>query len=654
MTPKAEAVPSSLGLGSRSLAGLFLCCAVLLVSPWRIVDTDALANLATGRYLVEHREIPSSDPFTFSDPDRAWSNPEWLGQILWYGAYQIAGEGGVVALKLTLLVLGWFLVWRWAIGFGAPPLWIASVLVIGFSFCHVRFVARSEVHLYWLLAAYGLILNRSRHRRPLQLYWLLPLAVVWANLHSSFIIGWLFLGSALLGYRWQQDSEAQPGFLRALLIVLLLHPLMALVNPQGLQVYEQLFSHIAGGNLYRGLVIEWRSSLATAPIAFFLHGVTILGLGSFVPRTNRRRIFELCLFALGLLFAYASQRFVPLAVVLCLPVAASNWARAFGAMASTSRLRALSVTLGTAAFVVNAFTVTGVREHPRRPLLEDEGTPLGAASFVGRSAPERSRLFNPYNAGPWLLWRASTRVKLYIDPRNNLGAKALQHYVKDVLPKPGVFFGEATRLGIGLTMVDISDGRMARLHKAMQKHEDWQLGYFDGTYAIYGRRGAKNRQWLTDHHIPGFQAHLGLEYLLALQPTTRDRILARLNVEAPLFGGVVMAYLLLAKDAPPPLLPKRFDRPATDRAETLLLKAMPALPPSAALFSYLATAARRLGHKGLAKSAHLQGLQFFPRAAHTLARRSIWEGIDLREKIPPGHPLRTIIGVPRATGANAQ
>jgi hypothetical protein len=642
MVPVVAESPHDIRMGSRLLAGLFLGCAVLLISPWRLVDTDALANLATGRHIVEQQHVPSSDPFTFSDPDRPWSNPEWLGQVLWFGAHSLAGEAGVVALKLFLLVAGWLLIWRWAIGLGAPPIWIASLLVICFSFAYLRFVARAEVHLYWLVGAYGLILQSS-WRFPRRIFWLLPLALLWANLHSSFVIGWLILGCAVVGYRFQEESGERKRFLRGLLVVMALHPFVALINPHGSLVYEQLYSHLAGASIYREMVIEWRSSLASSNLSFFLYGLTLLGVASFLAKENRRRVYEGCLFLVGLSCAYVSQRFVPLALMLCLPVLAANMARTLNLKLNVSKLRAMSIVLGTVAFAVNAWMVMGIREKGRRPLLETAGTPLTIATFIGRSAPAESRLFNPYNAGPWLLWKATPRVKLYIDPRNNLGARALAHYVDDVLPKPGIFFGEATRLGIGLAMIDTADGRMATLHAALRKHEGWKLGYFDGTYAIYAAPLRRNRQWIADNVLLGLRAQLDLEYLLKWPQQRRREVTSQLKDTAPELAKVMAAYQLLANDAPPPLLPQRIDRKGTEMAEALLLEAMPTLPPSAALFDYLATAARRLGHDGLAKNIHSQSLRLFPHAAHTLARRSVWEGGQFAERIPPNHILRSIL-----------
>jgi hypothetical protein len=228
---------------------------------------------------------------------------------------------------------------------------------------------------------------------------------------------------------------------------------------------------------------------------------------------------------------------------------------------------------------------------------------------LARAAPEGSRLFNPYNAGPWLLWEAP-RVRLFIDPRNNLGARALERFSTEVRLQPARFDEEVRRLEINLAMLDLSNVLTWRLNLHLDRSHAWRPVYLDGRYAVYARKEERNRELLGKHTFSLVRARLGFEHLL--RPGEHDesgdereaRLLAgdlrQLKRQGPALVTVLEAYRLLTagQGRPPPALSiasKEASR--TRRAGELLDRALPRLPPSAVRMTYLAAALARLGRR---------------------------------------------------------
>ena len=108
-------------------AGVVLICLTLSAS-WHLSDADGLSRLAIGQLIARTGSIPQTDPFTFSRPALYWCNPEWLGDLIWYGAYHVGGEPALVVLKIGLITIGWWLALAWATRAGASP-WVTLALM---------------------------------------------------------------------------------------------------------------------------------------------------------------------------------------------------------------------------------------------------------------------------------------------------------------------------------------------------------------------------------------------------------------------------------------------------------------------------------------------------------------------------------------------
>ena len=490
---------------SLALTATLVLGATILVAPWRPVDPDALSHLAIGKTIVELRGVPATDPLTFSHPQARWSNPEWLGDLLLYLLYRVGGEPTLQIYKLLLICAGWLLALCLAVRRGSSPAIAAALLMIILVGAAARFALRNELHVYWLVPVYGLVLWRSRERVRC-LWLLLPLGALWANLHGSFPVGWVLVGAAL--------GDALRGRDRRRVLVLLgllaAHPLLALVSPHGIHNYGQLVDHLANASIYRALILEWQPPGGAGGLQQFpLHLLALVGLLSFLPRVNRRELEALLLLVAGLALGYASRRFLPLLGLMVVPGIAANltrWVReAAPRFSGFAGAGALLVASGLLVPVV-----WGVRTAAPPHLLRRPDAPLRAAAFFARNAPAGSRLFNPFNAGPWLLWRAvcsrrctDGRLRIYIDPRNNLGADALERYL-EVRADPARFEQEARSLAINLVLVDLSDGRDRALGAHLDRDPTWRRELGGRRYAIYARGAASpaDRSWRRGQSRP--------------------------------------------------------------------------------------------------------------------------------------------------------
>jgi hypothetical protein len=468
--------------GHWPLAAALLVLAVVAVAPARIVDPDALSHLANGRWIVEHGEVPRNDPFTFIHPSNRCANPEWLGDLIWFGLYRTGGEPTTQVFKLLVVVCALLLALRAAWYAGASPVVAVGLMLVLLPASAARFTVRNHIHALWLMPVFQLIGRRVLARR---LWWLLllPLCWLWGNLHASFVLGWPVLIAAALDHR----SDGRLVDWKTTGLVLIVHGLLPMAGPLGTSAYAQIWDHLVGAQVYRRFITEWQSPLCSPAILAMvpLHVVAAVGAyGLLSWSCVRDRPGTALLFVLVCVLAYASRRFIPLVLVLGVPHVARTLAglarRRMPALQPPAPALALALPL-----IYIALASWSLARVGPSPLFHREGTARESSRFLATHGPAGSRVFNSFNAGPWLLWN-TPEIKHHIDPRNNRGSDALEAYVR-MLGKPRRLVGRMNQMDVDFVLLSLADSRANGLVELLDDSARWHLVFLDGYYALYGR-----------------------------------------------------------------------------------------------------------------------------------------------------------------------
>jgi hypothetical protein len=90
-------------------------------------------------------------------------------------------------------------------------------------------------------------------------------------------------------------------------------------------------------------------------------------------------------------------------------------------------------------------------------------------------------VYNDYNFGGYLLWKAWPDLPVFIDGRTEVyKGKVLKHYLKVSRAEPG-WDSLIRRYGIGFFLVRPE----RQISQALLRHPDWDLVYFDYNSVIY-------------------------------------------------------------------------------------------------------------------------------------------------------------------------
>ncbi len=208
-----------------SLVGIVL----LTVFAPSLVVGDTWLTLMAGREIADHG-LPHTEEITILGEGATWTDQQWLAQLVFYGAHGLAGMRAVVVLDILLVLLALSLAAGAARSLGASS---RSTFLIGLLAVLAGpwgWTIRAQSAALPLFAGtLWLLLDAYRNGVRRRTLLVLPLLVVWANLHGSVVLG-AALTALLAVTVLVRDRGASP-VLPVLLVIAA--PLSILATPYG-------------------------------------------------------------------------------------------------------------------------------------------------------------------------------------------------------------------------------------------------------------------------------------------------------------------------------------------------------------------------------------------------------------------------------------
>jgi len=107
----------------------------------------------------------------------------------------------------------------------------------------------------------GAVLKARRAEKPVTLWWMIPMFVLWAHLHAGVLIGVGLLGVITLGEGfegWREKSSSQQRLAKHLGILTVCGFLATLITPYTYHIYEN-FAATVMNSTAMNMVGEWAS-----------------------------------------------------------------------------------------------------------------------------------------------------------------------------------------------------------------------------------------------------------------------------------------------------------------------------------------------------------------------------------------------------------
>lgn len=490
-------------LSTRRLIVFVLFASVFTMAAGAITDPDFWWHLRTGQLIFETRAVPHADPFSFTAHGAQWVAHEWLTEVLIYAIYRIAGWGGLAAAFALATAAAVGLSHLRALRRGAHPFVACAATLLGALAVAPVWGVRPQMISFLFASVFVFVLDDYMrgdqltaravrdsdygadnhegdryHKRPdaarRRLWLLVPLALVWANMHGGFALGLALVALACAGValdellrRGENESRDARGHaefenrdsargrdeakysdaarggdrrarawgrVRPLCLVFAACAAVVAVNPNGARLYAYPFETLASHAMQRN-IIEWFSPDFHQPYAHAFAALLFATFAVLALSPRRLRTSELLLLCVAAYASLRAWRNIPLFAVVALPPLAEH-ASLFikeRLRASRSPLRTENATM-TRRLVMNvlllvcaplalcAARVAGVARA--QSSVEAEKFPARAVEFL-RGHEESERTFNEYGWGGYIIWKLYPERRVFVDGRADVYGDAL-------------------------------------------------------------------------------------------------------------------------------------------------------------------------------------------------------------------------------------
>lgn len=453
-------------LGSYGFPAALLLALTFFMSTGAVQEDDLFWHLRTGEWILEHRELPAADPFSYTTPQdstmvTALLRRYWLGQIALYGLWQLGGPAGIVAARaLTYaLIVGVLLLWFRRRAQGLVPLLgcaLAAALLREFP------NERPQLFSFLLTPIVLAILDTRRGLAALPF-----IMLFWANLHGGYLLGvgvmLIFFGCEVLG---KKD--------RRFLSYLGVSMAAAMLNPSG---WRSLAEFLSTQTSYRQALVEHLSPLQAA-----------IGMHQWYPA------YWATLLLLAVLAAIGRRQLSPAPALTALALAGLSLTSlrfiAFLPFALPllrfPELWRPRKALPALALVAAAALAVPWKECFRFGLSET--FPVQAVTYMEQAGLPR-QLFNFYSWGGYLIWRLRG-APVFIDGRT-LAEQPFVEYERALWSDDSESLLE--RHGIRTVILpgaSLSTGRTYPLVLRLAQDPRWQPVYADERAVVFSRGAA--------------------------------------------------------------------------------------------------------------------------------------------------------------------
>jgi hypothetical protein len=491
--------------------------AILLMACFstEVADSDTFWHLETGKYLVERRQLPIPDPFSFTtylgtplpgeETVRAFNlTHEWLAQTLMYLAYAGGGFGGLVLLRAGLMTAFCGMVGLWtyrrSAGFYGA---LGAAFVTGFIASYFSSDRPYQI-TYALTMATILILE---YRRSM---WLLPpLFLFWANCHGGFFLGFVVLGTYCAESLWQQVRGKPRAGQRRLWMVTAVCVPAAFLNPNGFLTLWVLAAYRQSS--LQNTLYEWQKPALWPPTFLNL----LLGCAVAVLVWQRRRTRAVDWLLLGLFgWAYLTALRNTNLMAMVAPMLIASlvpWKRVLPAWTDWA----------AALLLVAALAVPFARGRAFQLRSAEWKYPAGAADFL-LAHHIAQPMFNTYEKGGYLMWRCWPEQRSFIDGRG-LNETVFADYQRIAKYLPGAR-ELLDRYGIQVVVMNAFEANSGStyvlpLALADPAEKEWKMVFADAGATVFLRHPPPGVE-----PLPGARIFAGME---AQCQATLDRDPAR-------------------------------------------------------------------------------------------------------------------------------
>src|SRR5512139_2288703 len=195
VTP-ANVNPREASAGWAWLVPVVLFSLVFSMAARTPLESDLWWHLRAGQETWENARPLLVDSFSFTRAGTGWINHSWLSQVGLYLLFAKAGYLGLSAAVALLATLSMALVY---VQMDASPLLRAFVIILASAVAAPVWSTRPQLVSLVLFALLAYLLYLYKWKQVDHLWLIIPIFILWSNLHGGYVLGLLLIASLIAG-----------------------------------------------------------------------------------------------------------------------------------------------------------------------------------------------------------------------------------------------------------------------------------------------------------------------------------------------------------------------------------------------------------------------------------------------------------------------
>ncbi len=485
-------------------------------------EPDLWWQIRTGEWIIQHHEVPKVDVFSYTMNGIEWINIKWGFEVAAaFVADHFGAESVFILQAIVNCLLMFFLLKLSKLFFrqkfsddelknNSAYLFsgvIAFLLVMIAS--EYRMIGRPEMISHLITIVFLYLLEKNRQIPSKQIYLLIPLQMLWANLHEAFGIGIVILIIYTIS-AWLEKflSKEKKSNAVKMSLITLGAIVSVIINPYGIKLLTRPFNIMSQvySNKYTTELLGftshewWKKEAYLCIIISLVSIITIVNLkksekskssnlSKLISKLNTPYLISIFAFLYLGLTAYRNLIFLSL---ICFPVfhyslfaGVRKWFEKSNAMSKFSApVAVILLVLFYVSIVSNQYyKLTNSRDRFGLEVLS-VNNPTGAADYILQNNLKSKKCFSDYLTSSYLMWKLQPDFKTYIDLRD-----------LDVFP-PEFFnhFLQAVNSPLDFIRLDSAEHfdyavlfrpQFDQLHSYLYNDSVYALKYVDAVAAVY-------------------------------------------------------------------------------------------------------------------------------------------------------------------------
>jgi hypothetical protein len=255
-----------------------------LISRLSIVDLDLFHEMALFREAISLGKLPYQDLYSYIPTINPVVHHEWgTGALLYIIIVKFGfGSSGLLFLKYLLTIFIVIGCYKFAILHGSDDYIFSILALIAMGIGWIGFTTiRAQLFTLFFLLIFFFLIEQDRKGNKFAGFCLLPVFVLWINLHAGFIVG-LGLFAIYIGERFLLDIYNKENFWKTVknakknLLIFLTVCVSLIINPYGLEYFPYLWEAITLDR--SSLILEWRPvwEVSTAQLSLYLAALSLI------------------------------------------------------------------------------------------------------------------------------------------------------------------------------------------------------------------------------------------------------------------------------------------------------------------------------------------------------------------------------------------